>query len=296
MARSNLTGTSFAAPVISGFIAMCAEAAGVSRRSYLTNKVYTRMSAVTSHQMNDNAASGRFLYPTYTVENPSSSSDPVVAQQYQRDSLAGAGIMNAESYYIWCKYDFSNESNDGEPNGEDRDEGFTDINLDGGEEVPPGAITGVPAGGSGSHVDPDGNIIEQGLRDNSISDQYRFKELNSYGSVEEGHRIRFVAAYKACEDAESLSGLNPDPIPSPQSLPGVPSADIDIFLCDWADRNNPVCETYSESANDSVEGFDVRLTRDYDDLKVYAVWPEGSVNCEGTANLRMFWASNHYRY
>lgn len=83
--------------------------------------------------------------------------------------------------------------------------------------------------------------------------------------------------------------------PGPNIFPAV---DFDLVLCTDFTKNNGSedCIMISESEQDTVEGFDVLMDDNYDNLAVFAIWPaDQQLNCEGGSNATLHWATSHWR-
>ena len=292
--EADVIGTSFAAPVITGLVALCEEVYLASRNalpSHRVRKTHLKQTARERHNLHKpkNAALNaptppNVIYPTYVIDD---FSQGVATREYIRDYKAGVGIVTANSYYNICQ--------SGPNEGEEDDSGEIEIDLENGDEFPSSLVTTPPNGGGTNQTQPDGvTTIQQGLRPNpTISSGYKLSEVFAYGQVAQGERIRATITYDSCpKTGLALGPTSVRPLDyydqSVSLVLGGPSVDVDLALCDLSMDE---CETYSESFADTSEGFDIITTKSYGDLRLYAIWPEGQRNCFNRTDLPFAWAS-----
>ena len=272
----DISVTSFAAPVVTGMIALCQEAGKVSSRNYKRNKLYVRIAALGFHALE---GLNTPIYPTYTSD-PGQSEQ--VNRQYSQDYRAGAGIIHAEDYFDWCSRDYSRGNNPGA----DKGEGSSTTSLTSGEPVPREYITGIPVGNpvsSGEHGDL---YLSQTLKDPAYGSGYLGETIATFRNAKKGKRVRAVVVYNACPDINTNDPSDHNPDDTLSSAPSLmPSYDLDLILC-----GDGVCEAVSDSKFDTVEGFDVRIDRDYNALELKIIWKNGAKNCFGSENHDYDWA------
>jgi len=275
---------SYAAPVVAGSLALLQECRG-RVLSPILNKVIVRNSASVNQTLesaNPTVPRGSTppLYPRPEFTYDASTGN-FVAPEY--DSMAGAGIHHAAG--MLCR-------SEGEecPGAADAcGDMTTTINLEGGEPLDETALEEEQGSDVLSGEVPEGqNFLVRYPDPNEYQDP-QMKHLRSFGAWDEGTRVRVDMSWYAC---------SPERNDGDTRSPHGKVFDFDLMLCDFdgADRG---CEAFSESRDDSNEGFDVLMSASRDNLELYAIFngqkagPQGweqNTDCDGSTDPQVAFA------
>jgi hypothetical protein len=246
-------GTSFAAPVIAGIIALNEGICGydeekpsqpVNYRTLFRTAAYTRTSAATG------------------------SADIYPIPGYSADAHAGAGLPLAGAFYASCGMDAPNPG-ENDPVGEMPDAGEIDPNDDGWFNAPTGILSL-----SEENID----TVTYGEWPNTIGGlkhgtNTQLFERGIYGAAAAGTRIRATFSYYTCPSAGRNATSTHD---------DGPNIDFDFILCDLS-ASPPKCPGISQSNDDTSEGFDIILPTSFSDLRFYVV-KDGTASYPGCEN------------
>lgn len=266
-------GTSFAAPVITGMVAMCENASRETTSNSidpLMHKTLVRFSAEEQRNL-ESASQNSLFYPSYF--NGLGRPNPF----YTRDYNAGAGIQMSSVYMDYCRKRF-----DGQP-GTNGGRGSGIFVPGTGQPFPEELVTSTDGSGFGGSTRNDINRWISN-RQPILRQQpgYESIVLAEIGAVREGERVRSVLTFDACprQNKAKKGEIQRDTIPADpnNSLGFFPSADVELALCGIYE-GSPACEAFSDSAMDSTEGFDKVFTRSMERVEIRMLIPNGAEGC-----------------
>lgn len=268
-------GTSLAAPVVTGAIALfqedCSLHRGVDLLRY-PHGVRSRLKTAMRDRQNflerdpPTNCSRFFVYPT--------------AQFPQCDYKTGVGSMNAEHLLVWCGNCTSRDYE-----GECGEELSLELSPgdEGREELPDWMFEDLDG------LDFDAMRSRGGVRGLRVSggSGLRMREVFRYEDVPGGTSFRSTLSYFSCpmqaiEHWDGGLGFS-------QIQPGdlATAVDLDLAICGKPhDEEGPHCIYHSSSLHDSNEGFHIRTVGSYEWVSIYILEPETWSPCpneDGTA-------------
>jgi hypothetical protein len=259
-AWQTVSGTSFAAPVLAGQLAILTGKCGQLGPN--TNRAIARTFAYVRQTLEGTGAA-----PSYPVPG------------FSTDSRSGAGILLDPTYLHLCGGPLLDDP--GAPDDSDFDGGTLALDGMAWVDLPPWTDSEGPSGNNPVTVEnwssvPGHNFAGQPLR--QFTKGGMWMPLGQPRPTAEGTRLRVTFSFSTCPGASASTV----PVAGPDVAPAV---DFDLALCSPSQK---VCEAVSESKDDTNEGFDVVISNNYTDLTLFLVRPKDAKGCDPSSNAEPY--------